>query len=40
MVGFAVATAGALVLSGAEARLDHLEHVPDLPVDAPSPAVH
>jgi drug/metabolite transporter (DMT)-like permease len=38
-LGFAIATAGALVLSGAEARLDHLQEVPEHPVDAPSPAV-
>ncbi len=38
-LGFAIATVGALVLSGAEARLDHLQEVPEHPVDAPRPAV-
>ena len=35
LLGFLVATAGALVLSGAEGRLDHLEEVPAHPVDVP-----
>ena len=39
VLGFAIATVGALVLSGAEARLDHLQQVPEHPIDAPSPAV-
>jgi hypothetical protein len=37
--GLLLAAAGALVLSGAEGRLDHLEEVPDHPVDAPAATV-
>ncbi len=39
VLGFLISTAGALVLSGAEARLDHLQQVPEHPIDAPAPAV-
>jgi hypothetical protein len=38
-LGFVISTVGALVLSGAEARLDHLQQVPEHPLDAPTPAV-
>jgi hypothetical protein len=38
-VGLLLAAAGALVLSGAEARIDHLEEVPEHPVDAPGATV-